>query len=304
MTFGLGDQIFASPVTDNPEQPEQDHDNCSDAESDGSSSSEDSLITAMASTRVESSFWAAAPRYPAIYLSTLSEYISQPAKAKVPTSVVIEDSVDGKSGKDKDSTWAVESYENSVEIDNVFDRFTKRVEFVGEQCLRWVTIMTKSALDLSLVPCSYELKGIPLPFASDKAFELLFPAPAQAPLPVTKADFKVVPPTKRSYSTGSVPSCPCCKSSRVFECQLMPNLINVLRVSVDDQQLDVRKLTDEQRIKAVQDALKRSKEPGSRGMEWGTCMVFSCGNDCRLNDSGKEDKECWREEYVLVQWDE
>jgi pre-rRNA-processing protein TSR4 len=141
MTFGLGDQIFASPATDNPEQPEQDHDNCSDAESDDSSSSEDSLITAMASTRVESSFWAAAPRYPAIYLSTLSECISQPAKEKVPTSVVIEDPVDGKSGKDKDSTWALESYENSVEIDNVFDRFTKRVEFVGEQCLRWVTTM-------------------------------------------------------------------------------------------------------------------------------------------------------------------
>ena len=80
----------------------------------------------------------------------------------------------------------------------------------------------------------------------------------------------------------------------------MPNLINVLRESVDD----ARRLTDEQRIRTVQDALKRSKEPGSRGMEWGTCMVFSCGNDCCLDDGGQDDKECWREEYVLVQWDE
>lgn len=159
-------------------------------------------------------------------------------------------------------------------------------------------------LERESVHCSYELKGTPLPFASDGIFEILFPAATQAPPPVTKADFAVVQPMKRSYSTTSIPSCPCCKSSRVFECQLMPNLINVLRDSVDDKHTDVRKLTDEQRIKAVQDALKRNKEPGSRGMEWGTCMIFSCVNDCCLDDGGQSDKECWREEYVLVQWDE
>lgn len=148
---------------------------------------------------------------------------------------------------------------------------------------------------------SYELGGIPLPFASDNVFELLFPAPAQTLIPVTKG---AVQPTKRSYSVASIPPCPCCKSSRVFECQLMPNLINVLRDAANDKQLDMRKLTDEQRIKAVQDALRRNKEPGSRGMEWGTCMVFSCGNDCCPGDGGQDDKECWREEYVLVQWDE
>lgn len=133
---------------------------------------------------------------------------------------------------------------------------------------------------------------------------MLFPAAAQAPLPVTKADFKVVQPTKRSYSAASIPSCLCCKSSRVFECQLMPNLINVLRDSVDDKHVGVRKMTDEQRIQEVRDTLKRNKEPGSRGMEWGTCMVFSCANDCCVDEGGQDDKECWREEYVLVQWDE
>ncbi|KAF8557745.1 hypothetical protein OG21DRAFT_1505004, partial [Imleria badia] len=284
--FGLGYQIFGDPATNIPDQPKKDVNDCSDAENDDSVSSEDLLITAMTRTRVTDSFWAAAPSYPAVYLSTLSEYIPQPSKGKAPANVRIEDPIeaDGKAGKD--AIWALETYENSVEIDSVFDRFTKRVGFTGEQCLR------------------YELGGIPLPFASDKVFELLFLAATQAPLPVTKADFKVVQPTKRSYSTASIPPCPCCKSSRVFECQLMPNLINVLRKSVDDKHLDVRRLTDEQRIKAVQDALKRNKEPGSRGMEWGTCMVFSCGNDCCLDDGGQEDKECWREEYVLVQWDE
>ena len=151
---------------------------------------------------------------------------------------------------------------------------------------------------------SYDLKGTPLPFASDKVFESLFPVPPQDPLPVTKAAFKVVPEVKRSYSTSSIPRCPVCKSNRVYECQLMPNLINILRDAVKDKDTDVKKLTDQQRIKAVQEALKRSKEPDSRGMEWGTCMVFSCEKDCCLNDDGKEMKECWREECVLVQWDE
>ncbi|KAI9461456.1 programmed cell death protein 2 [Boletus coccyginus] len=283
-SFGLGVQIFGNPSIDIPDQSKQNHN--SDAESDDSASSEDSLLIAMASTRVEDSFWTAAPSYPAVYLSTLSEYIPQPSKAKTSASVTVEDPVEAGGKAGKGSIWALETYENSLEIDNVFDRFTKRVGFTGEQCLR------------------YELGGTPLPFASDQVFELLFPAPTQAPLPGTKAAFKVVQPTKRSYSTASIPSCPCCKSSRVFECQLMPNLINVLRASVDDKHSDVQTLTDEQRIKAVQDALKRSKEPGSRGMEWGTCMVFSCGNDCCVDDGGQDDKECWREEHVLVQWDE
>lgn len=139
--FGLGDQIFGNPAVDILDQLKQDHSDCSEAESDDSSSSEDSLITAMTSTTVADSFWAAAPSYPAVYLSTQSEYIPQPSKAKAPTSARIEDPVeaDGKTGKD--SIWALETYENSLEIDNVFDRFTKRVGFTGEQCLRWVTIV-------------------------------------------------------------------------------------------------------------------------------------------------------------------
>ncbi|KAF9221417.1 hypothetical protein BS17DRAFT_785351 [Gyrodon lividus] len=287
MAFGLGDQIFGEPTSDAPNQsqPGQD-DNHSDADSDDSSASGHPLVTAMASATLGESIWAATPSYPAMYLSTMSEYIPQPPKAKIPTNASIEDPPedDGKAGKE--ATWALEAYENSLEVDNVFDRFTKRVGYTGEQCFR------------------YELKGTPLPFASDNVFESLFPAPPQDSLPVTRAKYKVVPAMKRSYTTASIPPCPSCRSSRVFECQLMPNLINVLRDSVIDKDVEVQKLTDEQRIKAVQDALKRAKGPGSRGMEWGTCMVFSCGNNCCLDEGGKDAKECWQEEYVLVQWDE
>ncbi len=38
------------------------------------------------------------------------------------------------------------------------------------------------------------------------------------------------------------------------------------------------------------------------GMEWGTCLIFSCEKDCCRED-GQEVKEVWREEVVYVQWD-
>lgn len=177
ITFGLGDQIFGNPANDIPDQPKQDHNDGSDAESDDSSSSEDSLIIAMASTRVTDSFWAAAPSYPAMYLSTLSEYIPQPSKAKAPASARIDDPVeaDGKAGKD--SIWALETYENSSEIDNVFDQFTKRVEFTGEQCLRWVTVLHVDDIWTRPRVCALQIRTSrnPSPFCVGQGFPTTIP---------------------------------------------------------------------------------------------------------------------------------
>ncbi|KAG0709148.1 programmed cell death protein 2 [Suillus ampliporus] len=285
--FGLGDQVFGQPAsTVAASTIEDEPEDTSDTESVTSESSEHSLITAMASTTIDDSPWRAAPSFPPMYLSTISEYLPPPPKTKIPQSARIEDPADDDSKGGKDVSWAFEPYENSLEVDSVFDRFTKRVSNTGEQCLR------------------YELKGIPLPFSSDKVFDRLFPVPAQDPLPVTKAGFKVVPAVRRSYNTTSIPSCPVCKAARVFECQLMPNLINVLRISIKDE--DTQKLTDEQRMKAVQEVLQKKAASDKRGMEWGTCMIFSCEKDCCLDDHGsdREAKECWKEEFVLVQWDD
>lgn len=147
---------------------------------------------------------------------------------------------------------------------------------------------------------SYELSGTPLPFSSDKIFESLFPAPPAPPLPVTKADFKVIHTPKRTYRPSSVPPCPSCQAPRVFECQLMPNLLNVLK-RVD--QAKSKKPTEEERRQAVEEALKGNNAEERRGMEWGTCMVFSCEKDCCVGDERKAARDCWREEVVLVQWD-
>lgn len=148
--------------------------------------------------------------------------------------------------------------------------------------------------------CRYELGGIPLPFASDDVFDKLFPKPLAPNMPVTKPDSMVTPPAKRTYNPSSISSCPHCKGERVFECQLMPNLINILR---NKNMLGPTKpQTDEERRKEVEAMLKGGNSVELTGMSWGTCLVFSCEKDC-CEENGMPLKNCWREELVLVQWD-
>lgn len=91
----------------------------------------------------------------------------------------------------------------------------------------------------------------------------------------------------------------------------MPNLIYVLRETEESLTKDVSKeqatntQTEEERRAEIQRALKGGIGSDVRGMEWGTCMVFSCKEDCcKEDDSKAEAKDCWAEELVLVQWEE
>ncbi|PBK72937.1 hypothetical protein ARMSODRAFT_1015759 [Armillaria solidipes] len=278
--FGLGSHIFGEATLAKQETPSEQDDESADEDGesdDGSSSSEQSLLTAMTSATLEDSPWRQTLSYPPQYLKTFSEYITPEPKPKIPSGAqIIDDDDDPKGGKD--IGWS-EKYENSLDVDHVFERFSNRVKHEPEQCIR------------------YDLNGVPLPFSTDNVFNLLFPAPTTPPLPVTKPDFMVIPASKRTYDPSSLPHCPNCQSKRVFECQLMPNTINVLR----DGSTDVTKnVSDEERRKAVQEALKG--RGGNRGMDWGTCMVFSCEKDC-CTENGQGAREAWKEEHVLVQWD-
>lgn len=81
----------------------------------------------------------------------------------------------------------------------------------------------------------------------------------------------------------------------------MPNLINVLRAQEQigrnagekQKSIDIHKSpqTEEERKKVLEVKL-------NAGMEWGTCFIFSCEKDCCDDENG------WREELILVQWDE
>jgi pre-rRNA-processing protein TSR4 len=135
----------------------------------------------------------------------------------------------------------------------------------------------------------YELDGTPLPFSSDAVFDALFPPPKTTT--IVGKDMMVQPVQRRTFTAESLPVCPMCQASRVFECQLMPNLINVLRTATDET------ATDEERRKALEAAVGK----GRGGMEWGTCLVFSCSNNC-CGSAGT--KQTWAEEVVLVQWDD
>ncbi|CDO73246.1 hypothetical protein BN946_scf185008.g8 [Trametes cinnabarina] len=293
--FGLGSQIFggSDAAPDEATQPgvqtesaahdrSTDGDSGSETESDTEDDTDDALVAGMQSASLDDSPWKAAPAYPPLYLSTVAEYLPPPPKVKVPAGATL-DPDDDRAPKGKDggsSQWDFEGYENSFDVDQAFERFSRRVSYEGEQCLR------------------YERGGTPLPYASDKVFDQLFPLPPAPPTPVTKGEFMVMPPRKRTFAPESVPRCPHCRSRRVFECQLMPNLINVLRAPVEEQG---KKLTDEERRAEVLRAVRKEGAAERRGMEWGTCMIFSCEKDCSLE---KEGGSTWREEYVLVQWDE
>jgi pre-rRNA-processing protein TSR4 len=135
--FGLGDQIFGKDLDDPSSKSigDTDEDGASDDESDASL--DESIVTALASLPLDDSVWKAAPSYPPLYLSTLGEYLPPQPKAKLPPGVQVTDPDHENSRKDaKDISWAMEPYENSLDVDQVFERFAKRVGYEGEQCVR------------------------------------------------------------------------------------------------------------------------------------------------------------------------
>lgn len=81
----------------------------------------------------------------------------------------------------------------------------------------------------------------------------------------------------------------------------MPNLINVLRPAWENGKK--KKMSEDERRKQIEKELKGGGDKAEKaGMEWGTCMIFSCGKDCAIADVEGE-KDAWREEKVYVQWD-
>ncbi|THH32374.1 hypothetical protein EUX98_g1823 [Antrodiella citrinella] len=265
-SFGLGAQIFgaapASPDKAVNNTPDPAGSRSPQSDDEGESSDEDGeLLTAMASTILEDSPWKSAPAYSPLYLSTAAEYLPPPPKSRTsPEEAILEEAAEGKN---KDGGWKMEGYENSMDLDHVFERFTKRVGYLGEQCIR------------------YELGGVPLPYAGDKVFDQLFPVPSSPYIAVTKGAF-TAGNAKRTYSPASIPPCPICKSKRVFECQLMPNLINVLETGATNK-TDDEPQTDEERRKEIELTLKK----GLRGMQWGTSLVARVA---ALLDSEHEDE--------------
>jgi pre-rRNA-processing protein TSR4 len=145
--FGLGSQIFqSSPITtplktaaSSAEDKTQSQEDQTEPETDGV----DHLVTAMAATTLENSDWAASPSYSALYLSTVSEYLPPAPKTKLSRVNVEDADADAPTGG---GGWAPEGYENSLDTDHVFDRFSTRVNAEPSQCLRFVLLLLSAEM--------------------------------------------------------------------------------------------------------------------------------------------------------------
>jgi pre-rRNA-processing protein TSR4 len=148
----------------------------------------------------------------------------------------------------------------------------------------------------------YELGGVPLPYSSKSPlYKRFFPG---APTKRT-ADEDEEPEFAAFYKPINVPACPSCKGKRVFELQLVPSLISVLRpqsLTTTGAAAPAKsgKVTEDERRKElarIAKGLKGDAEGDEKAdvgeMEWGNIMVFGCENDC----------VGYGEEYVAVEWE-
>ncbi|GAA6063601.1 hypothetical protein JCM10212_006218 [Sporobolomyces blumeae] len=173
-------------------------------------------------------------------------------------------------------------------VDEIFLRFQERVAREGTQVVR------------------YDHGTQPLPFsASSAAYRTLYP-PSTPGGPVSSH-----PPSTSSssatelgqYTPSRAPTCRACRQRSTFEYQLMPHLVSVLNKT---EGLNGLSAYDDAsggdcRRPAANDARKAKADPDDEGLDWATVWVYSCERECV--DPGK-DKEAWREERVLVEWEE
>ncbi len=138
--FGLGAQVFGEPssppaegIDDKDEKAGDEDEDTSDASSPPEEEDDEDIVSALAATTLETSEWKTAPSYGSLYMSTVAEYLPPAPKPKIPQNVQVEENA---SAKPNEGTWALEGYENSLEVDHIFERFTKRIGYEGEQCIR------------------------------------------------------------------------------------------------------------------------------------------------------------------------
>ncbi|CBQ73262.1 conserved hypothetical protein [Sporisorium reilianum SRZ2] len=340
MLFGGGsDNPFAPPSaptaaaqtpTKEAEADSKDDDYSSEDEDDEESESErlaEELALksdlAAAQPTAESAWVESSTRYPPLYLNTVPEPSSSSVSKKLSkdeaamlksasaSGALAQNDVDDADLKG----FAKEGYEKMLldGIDDTFERFLKRVSVEPRQAVR------------------YEFGGEPIAFhAKGKIYDLLWPKQpkpkAGAGVAVTKSQFKSgvsANAGERPFSARAVPPCPHCGSARVFEAQLMPNLINLLKadhIHAADGSLDTDTHSaastahdDEAKRKAaIEQALGRrlpSAAPGKDGAQatfdarsglvWSTAFVFVCSKDCAADA-----QEGWYEEVVLAQFED
>lgn len=166
-----------------------------------------------------------------------------------------------------------EAYEKMVlrGVDSVFERFLRRLGTEARQVVR------------------YEYDGVPLPFSAQGAlYKRLWPAP------------------EHRY-TPEVPPCSRCGAPRVFELQLMPNLVNLLRPTglqgaappaESNGDAEALRRAEVERVLALQSGKDpMATDDAPTGLLWSTALIFVCSKDCC------DGSEAWADEWVGLQYE-
>ncbi|GAA5889659.1 hypothetical protein JCM5296_002424 [Sporobolomyces johnsonii] len=125
----------------------------------------------------------------------------------------------------------------------------------------------------------YEHASTPLPFsATSPAYLSLFPLPSSSSAGASEVGI---------YTPARIPTCRTCRAPSTFEYQLMPHLVSVLNKTEGLRGLS---------------AFGDEKKEGE-GLDWATVWVFSCTRECGDEGEGGR-REAWREERVMVEWEE
>ncbi|KAJ1981991.1 hypothetical protein H4R35_000488 [Dimargaris xerosporica] len=199
----------------------------------------------------------------------------------------------------KDGAWKDETYEQDSlpsGMDRGLQRFLERVAEWPDQCVR------------------YNLGGIPLLYSfKDSVARSLYSIPTtttsvlSSPTP-TSSLHPTGPATPSAsmtralprYSTHRIPKCQYCGEPRIFECQLMPNLLLLLQTERHaaialQSFVTITTMSNSKsrqvRAKGLPSAL------ATKGMEWGTVLIFSCRADCHPVQA----KDAFFQECALVQ---
>ncbi|KAI8977137.1 programmed cell death protein 2 [Mycotypha africana] len=140
-----------------------------------------------------------------------------------------------------------------------------------------------------------------LPRGVDKQFKKFTERVEYAPSQCVRYDFNGQPlfysalqPQQQQIASRR---CPHCNSPRVFEFQLMPNILSVLPIT---EYASKEQSVNQEEQKQQQQTKKTLLDSWNVGMEFGTVLVFVCQKDCH---PGHMEDVAYMEEELIVQYE-
>lgn len=97
--------------------------------------------------------------------------------------------------------------------------------------------------------------------------------------------YKLVAAQERYGPAANVTPCPRCKSPRKFECQLLSTLTSLLA-------------TESTTEEGIEGKEEKERKEGKRNMFWGTAVIYTCSQDCWIDDTTPID---FAQESIWVQ---